>query len=42
LLEVRHLNAFYGAVQVLHDVNLFVGAGEIVAWSAPMRRARAR
>jgi branched-chain amino acid transport system ATP-binding protein len=30
LLEVRHLNAFYGAVQVLHDVNLFVGAGEIV------------
>jgi branched-chain amino acid transport system ATP-binding protein len=31
LLEVRHLNAFYGAVQVLHDVNLVVGAGEIVA-----------
>jgi branched-chain amino acid transport system ATP-binding protein len=30
LLEVRHLNAFYGAVQVLYDVNLFVGAGEIV------------
>jgi branched-chain amino acid transport system ATP-binding protein len=30
LLEVRNLNAFYGAVQVLHDVNLFVGAGEIV------------
>jgi branched-chain amino acid transport system ATP-binding protein len=30
LLEVRDLNAFYGAVQVLHDVNLFVGAGEIV------------
>jgi len=30
LLEVRHLNAFYGAVQVLHDVNLVVGAGEIV------------
>ncbi len=30
MLEVRHLNAFYGAVQVLHDVNLFVGAGEIV------------
>jgi branched-chain amino acid transport system ATP-binding protein len=30
LLEVRRLNAFYGAVQVLHDVNLFVGAGEIV------------
>jgi branched-chain amino acid transport system ATP-binding protein len=30
LLEVRHLNAFYGDVQVLHDVDLFVGAGEIV------------
>ena len=30
MLEVRHLNAFYGAVQVLHDVNLSVGAGEIV------------
>jgi branched-chain amino acid transport system ATP-binding protein len=30
LLEVRNLNASYGAVQVLHDVNLFVGAGEIV------------
>jgi branched-chain amino acid transport system ATP-binding protein len=30
LLEVRHLDAFYGAVQVLHDVNLLVGAGEIV------------
>jgi branched-chain amino acid transport system ATP-binding protein len=31
LLEVRGLNAFYGVVQVLYDVNLFVGAGEIVA-----------
>jgi branched-chain amino acid transport system ATP-binding protein len=30
LLEVRNLNAFYGAVHVLHDVNLSVGAGEIV------------
>ena len=30
MLEVRHLNASYGAVQILHDVNLFVGAGEIV------------
>jgi branched-chain amino acid transport system ATP-binding protein len=30
LLEVRNLSAFYGAVQVLHDVNLSVGAGEIV------------
>jgi len=30
LLEVRKLNAFYGPVQVLHDVNLSVDAGEIV------------
>jgi branched-chain amino acid transport system ATP-binding protein len=30
LLEVKNLNAFSGAVQVLHDVNLSVGAGEIV------------
>ena len=30
MLEVRHLNAFYGTVQVLHDVNLLVGAAEIV------------
>jgi branched-chain amino acid transport system ATP-binding protein len=30
LLEVKNLNAFYGAVQILHDVNLSVGAGEIV------------
>jgi branched-chain amino acid transport system ATP-binding protein len=30
LLEVRNLDAFYGAMQVLHGVNLAVGAGEIV------------
>jgi branched-chain amino acid transport system ATP-binding protein len=30
LLEVRNLNAFYGAVQVLRDVSLRVGTGEIV------------
>jgi branched-chain amino acid transport system ATP-binding protein len=30
LLEVKRLNAFYGAVQVLHDLNLSVAAGEIV------------
>jgi branched-chain amino acid transport system ATP-binding protein len=30
LLEVRNLNASYGAVQILHDVNLSVAAGEIV------------
>ncbi|WP_424627837.1 ABC transporter ATP-binding protein [Bradyrhizobium sp. SYSU BS000235] len=30
MLDVRHLNAFYGDVQVLHDINLTVKAGEIV------------
>ena len=30
MLEVRNLNASYGAVQVLHDVSLSVAAGEIV------------
>lgn len=30
MLEVRDLNAFYGAVQVLHSVNLSVKKGEIV------------
>ena len=31
MLEVKDLNAFYGPVQVLHDVNLSVEQGEIVA-----------
>ena len=30
MLEVRNLDAFYGAMQVLHGVNLAVGKGEIV------------
>jgi len=30
LLEVRNLDAFYGAMQVLHGVNLIAGTGEIV------------
>lgn len=30
MLEVRNLDAFYGAMQVLHGINLVVGAGEIV------------
>jgi branched-chain amino acid transport system ATP-binding protein len=30
LLEVKSLNAFYGPVQVLHDVNLSVPTGHIV------------
>ena len=30
MLEVKNLDAFYGAMQVLHGVNLAVGTGEIV------------
>jgi len=30
LLEVKNLNASYGQIQVLHDINLSVAAGEIV------------
>jgi branched-chain amino acid transport system ATP-binding protein len=30
LLEVKNLDGFYGAMQVLHGVNLVVGTGEIV------------
>jgi branched-chain amino acid transport system ATP-binding protein len=30
LLEIANLNASYGAIQVLHDINMNVGAGEIV------------
>ncbi len=30
MLEVRYLDAFYGAMQVLHGVNLVVKTGEIV------------
>jgi len=30
LLEIRELNAYYGAVQVLHGINLTLAAGEIV------------
>lgn len=30
MLEVKELNAFYGPVQILHDINLSVAAGEIV------------
>jgi branched-chain amino acid transport system ATP-binding protein len=31
LLSVERLNAFYGAVQILHDIDLSVGDGQIVA-----------
>jgi branched-chain amino acid transport system ATP-binding protein len=31
LLSVERLNAFYGQVQILHDIDLTVGKGQIVA-----------
>ena len=31
LLEARQLNAWYGAAHILHDVDLHVGRGEVVA-----------
>jgi branched-chain amino acid transport system ATP-binding protein len=31
LLRLRNLNAFYGQIQVLHDIDLEVGKGEVVA-----------
>ncbi len=31
MLEVEKLNAFYGPVQILHDIDLTVGNGQIVA-----------
>lgn len=31
LLEVQHLNAWYGAAHILHGVSLSVGRGEVVA-----------
>jgi branched-chain amino acid transport system ATP-binding protein len=31
LLSVRKLNAYYGPVQILHDIDLEVGAGQVVA-----------
>jgi branched-chain amino acid transport system ATP-binding protein len=35
MLSVRNLNAYYGSAQVLWDVSLDVGAGEIVAVMGP-------
>jgi len=31
LLSVEKLNAFYGSVQILHDIDLTVGTGQIIA-----------
>ena len=30
MLEVKNLDAFYGPIQVLHGIDLSLGAGEIV------------
>jgi branched-chain amino acid transport system ATP-binding protein len=31
LLNVEKLNAFYGPVQILHDIDLSIGIGQIIA-----------
>ena len=31
MLKVNHVDAFYGKVQVLHDVSLEVGENEIIS-----------
>ncbi len=38
LLQVQGLNAWYGAAQILFDVSLQVGRGEVVALDGPQRR----
>jgi branched-chain amino acid transport system ATP-binding protein len=35
MLEVRHIDSFYGETQVLFDVSLEVGEGEVVALLGP-------
>src|SRR3989475_9627269 len=35
LLELRHVEAGYGSLQILHDVSLHVNAGEVVAVIGP-------
>ena len=30
ILKMQHVDAFYGAIQALHDINLEIGEGEIV------------
>ena len=35
LLQVQGLNAWYGAAQILFDVSLQVGRGEVVALQMP-------
>ena len=35
LLELRHVRAGYGAIEVLHDVSISIGAGRVVALLGP-------
>lgn len=35
ILELRHVRAGYGAIEVLHDVSFTVGAGQVVALLGP-------
>jgi ABC-type branched-chain amino acid transport systems, ATPase component len=42
LLRVENLAAFYGPVQILHDINLAVDTGQIVALVGANAPARAR
>jgi ABC-type branched-subunit amino acid transport system ATPase component len=42
LLSVENLDAFYGPVQILHDINLAVDAVRSLRWWVPMPPGRAR
>jgi branched-chain amino acid transport system ATP-binding protein len=35
ILELRHVRAGYGAIEVLHDVSISIGAGQVVALLGP-------
>jgi len=35
ILELRHVSASYGAIEVLHDININVAKGEVVALLGP-------
>ncbi|MEY4164699.1 MAG: hypothetical protein RL419_541, partial [Actinomycetota bacterium] len=35
ILELRHVSASYGAIEVLHDIDISVAKGEVVALLGP-------
>ena len=41
-LTIENVHAAYGAVRVIEDVSISVGAGETVALSAPTATAKVR